>query len=275
MHSTLASVISCEEMDFSTSLISRSVVNDFAAEYELTPPMNVTRTASAAFTVEFDSEEELREEHRANLSMSGLRLATTEAVALNATLLVTLRGPGGGESFARATVVANLPDGIALAIDGNPDEHLARLLAKPTEESSDDTPEKKQNIWDRIRALSQMEKLLLAVKANRTERALLLQDNDPRVLLSLLRNPRLTVDEVARLAKSSFLTYQIADVIMKTGQWMASLDVRLGLIHNAKTPPAFALRILPTLPESEVRSIARGGMNMALKTAALRQLQGR
>ncbi|MBV9184796.1 MAG: hypothetical protein JO093_04220, partial [Acidobacteria bacterium] len=56
---------------------------------------------------------------------------------------------------------------------------------------------------------------------------------------------------------------------------MANLDVRLGLIHNAKTPPAFALRILPTLPESEVRSIARGGSNMALKTAALRQLQGR
>jgi hypothetical protein len=237
--------------------------------------MKVTRTASAAFTVEFGSEDELREEHRANLSMSGLRLATTETVALNATLLLTLRGPWGGESFARATVVANLPGAIALAIDGNPDEHLARLLTKPPDDSSDDTPEKKQNIWDRIRALSQMEKLLLAVKADRTERALLLQDNDPRVLLSILRNPRLTVDEVARLAKSSFLNYQVADVIIKTGQWMANLDVRLGLIHNAKTPPAFALRILPTLPESEVRSIARGGTNMALKTAALRQLQGR
>src|SRR5258706_14665459 len=91
--------------------------------------MKVTRTASAAFTVEFESEDELREEQRANLSMGGLRLATTETVALNATLLVTLRGPWGGESFARATVVAILPDAIALAIDGNPDEHLARLLA--------------------------------------------------------------------------------------------------------------------------------------------------
>jgi hypothetical protein len=237
--------------------------------------MKVTRTASAAFTAEFESEDELREEHRANLSMGGLRLATTEVVALNATLLVTLRGPWGGESFARATVVAILPDAIALAIDGNAGEHLTRLMVKPADESPDESPEKKQNIWDRVRALSQIEKLLLAVKADRTERALLLQDNDPRVLLSLLRNPRLTVDEVARLAKCSFLNYQVADVIIKTGQWMANLDVRLGLIHNAKTPPAFALRILPTLPESEVRSIARGGSNMALKTAALRQLQGR
>jgi len=238
--------------------------------------MKVTRTASAAFTVEFDNEDELREEHRANLSLGGLRVVTSEAAALNATLLVTLRGPWGSETFARATVVAILPDGMALAIDGNAEEHFARLMTRSdADASADESQEKKQNIWDRVRALSQMEKLLLAVKADRTERALLLQDNDPRVLLSLLRNPRLTVDEVARLAKSSFLTYQVADVIIKTGQWMANLDVRLGLIHNAKTPPAFALRILPTLPESEVRSIARGGMNMALKTAALRQLQGR
>ena len=114
--------------------------------------MNVTRTTSAAFTVAFETEDELREEHRANLSMGGLRLVTSEAVALNATLLLTLRGPWGGESFARATVVANLPDGIALAIDGDPDEHLARLLAKPADDSSDETIEKRQNIWDRIRA---------------------------------------------------------------------------------------------------------------------------
>ena len=56
---------------------------------------------------------------------------------------------------------------------------------------------------------------------------------------------------------------------------MGSLDVRLALVHNPKTPPAFALRILPTLPDSDVRSIARAGTSMALKTAALRRLQGK
>jgi len=232
--------------------------------------MKVARTASAAFTVEFESEDELREEHRANLSMGGLRLVTSEIVALNATLLVTLRGPWGGETFVKATVVAALADGIALALDANAAELLQRLLVKPAAE-----PAQPGSPWERMRGLTQTEKLLLAVKADRSERALLLQDNDPRVLLSLLRNPRITVDEIVRVAKSSYLNYQIADVILQTGQWMASLDVRLGLIHNAKTPPAFALRILPTLPESEVRNIARGGTTMALKTAALRQLQRR
>lgn len=234
--------------------------------------MRVTCTNATSFTVEFESEEELRAEHTTNLVHSALRLPTAEKVAPYTPLVVTLRGPFGGEASVKATAMATLPDGIALAVEGDPEEHLSLLLQKPPEE---ETTEKPQNTWDRMRDLSQMEKLLLAVKADRTERSLLLQDNDPRVLLSLLRNPRLTVDEVVRLAKSSFLTYQIAEVIMKASQWMASLDVRLGLIHNPKTPQAFALRILPTLPEAEVRTIARAGTSMALKQAALRKLQGK
>lgn len=252
--------------------------------------MRVTRTASAAFTAEFESEEELREEHRLNLSIGALRLPTGERAPLHTSLLVTLRGPWGGEAFVKATVVAMLPDGLALMVDGDPDAHLERLLVRPetpaqperadaaepeTEESTSSAdPEKRESLWNRMRSLSQMEKLMLAPKADRTERALLLQENDPRILLSLLRNPRITVDEVARIAKSSFINFQVVELIMKTGQWMSGLEVRVALIHNPKTPQAFALRILPTLPDTEVRNIARSGTNMALKQAALRKIQG-
>lgn len=246
--------------------------------------MRIQRTASAAFTVEFKSEDELREEHRKNLAHGALLLATAESVPLNATLLLTLRGPWGGEAFAKATAVALLPDGVALSIDGDADAMLQRLLIKPAASEPEPAPEsesesesqaKNQSAWDRMRGLTQMEKLLLAVKADRSERALLVQDNDPRVLLSLLRNPRLTVDEVVRIAKSSFITFQVAEVIMKAAQWMASLEVRQALIYNPKTPPAFSMRILPTLPEMDVRAIARAGTNMQLKQAALRRLQGK
>src|SRR5712691_3038592 len=186
--------------------------------------MIVTRTANAAFTAEFETEQELRDEHRSNLSVGGLRLPTAETIPPNTVLIVTLRGPWGADVVLKATVVAQLPDGIAVAIDGDTSAMLDRLLTKPamTIEAPDGTDENDQkSSWDRIRGLSQIEKLLLAVKADRTERAVLVQDNDPRVLLSVLRNPRLTVEEVVRIAKSSFLNYQIADVIMKTGQWMA------------------------------------------------------
>lgn len=240
--------------------------------------MNASRTAPTEFWAQFESEEELQEEHRTNLSLGALRLPTSESVPLYTSLTVTLRGPWEGEVEVKATVVALLAGGLALAIDGDPEERLRRLMEGRQSDLSGATGSPvphHESAWDRMRSLSQMEKILLAVKADRTDRALLLQDNDPRVLLSLLRNPRLTVDEVVRLAKSPYLTFQIAEVIMKATQWMSSLDVRLGLIHNPKTPPPFSLRILPTLPEAEVRAIARAGTSMALKQAALRRLQGK
>ncbi|HET7712451.1 MAG TPA: hypothetical protein VFL80_11025 [Thermoanaerobaculia bacterium] len=240
--------------------------------------MIVQRIAATTFTVEFENEQELRDEHRLNLSFGALRLPAPETVALHSLLQITLRGPWAGEIQMEGRVVAALPDGIAVAFERDPDEILAALLERPEEDAPAEeqlSSGKSQNSWERVRSLSQMEKILLAAKADRTERALLIQDNDPRVLLSILRNPRLTIEEVARLAKSPFLTYQIADVIMQTGHWMGNLEVRMALIYNPKTPQAFSLRILPTLPDSEVRNIARGGMSMALKQAALRRLQSK
>lgn len=228
--------------------------------------MQVTCTSPGAYTIAFESEDELREEHRTNLAVGGVRLATADALPLHSTVELTLRGPAGAETAMKAMVVAPLPDGVALMFEGGGDGLLEKLLA---------TREKTQPLADRLRELPRVQKIILATKADRTERAILIQDNDPQVLSSLLKNPRITIDEVVRVAKSAFLSYQTAEVIMKTGQFMASIDVRVALIHNAKTPPQFALRILPTLPESEVRTIARGAAtSMALKQAALKRLQG-
>lgn len=235
--------------------------------------MQVTRTGSLAFKVEFETEDELREEYRTNLSMGGLRLLTDEKVALFSAVSLTLCGPWGGSVPVKASVVAPLQGGLALAIEGNADQILAALLSNPAD-TPEEVEQKDPNLWERLRNLTRTEKTMLASKAERTERAVLLQDNDPQVLYYILKNPRLTVDEVIRIAKSPFLNYQVAELLMKNTLWFANLDVRVALIHNAKTPPPFALRILPTLPESEVRTISRGAAtSMALKQAALRRLQ--
>lgn len=242
--------------------------------------MRTIRTGPQAFTVELESEEELAAEARTNLSAGGLRLPTREKLAIFTRLSLVLRLAGGGEAAATATVVAPLADGFALALDGDTAPLVEALRAVPdvpgeevVDEGTDDA--RQQSVWDRLRSLSRMEKLLLAAKADRVERAILAQDSDPQVLYSILKNPRLTADEVIRIAKSPFLTFQTAETIMKSTQWLSNLEVRVALVHNAKTPPAFAMRLLHTLPESEVRTISRGAAtSMALKVAALKKLQG-
>jgi len=235
--------------------------------------MKAARTGPGRYLVEFETEEELREEHQTSLAHGGLRLPAVEKPALFSKVEVVLRGPHGAEVSVTGTVVAPLPDGVALAIEGDAEAILEAVLAAPAAEP--DLDERDRSNWDRLRALSRTEKLLLAPKADRTERLVFVLDHDPQVLYSLLKNPRITVDEVVRIAKSAYLVYQTAELILKTSQWAANSDVRVALVHNPKTPPLFALRILPTLPEGEVKVIARGAAtSMALKQAALKRLQG-
>jgi hypothetical protein len=244
----------------------------------------VRKIAAREFEVAFESEDELRAEHAANLVHRGLRLVTAEQIAPFTPVVLELRLEGRGSAKVKATVVAPLPGALALTIEAAPAALLKTLLAEPEPETQPEADETDNsggekdaaNLWDRVRALSHLERRMLAPKATRQERAILTQDSDSVVLNALLKNPRITIDEVVRVAKSAFITYQTVDVMMKTTQWNSNLDLRVALIHNAKTPQTFCMRILPTLPESEVRVISRGAAtSMALKTAALKILQSR
>jgi len=149
--------------------------------------MKAARTGPGRYLVEFETEEELREEHRTSLAHGGLRLPAVETPGLFSKVEVVLRGPLGGETTVTGTVVAPLPDGVALAFEGDGGAILEALLAvPPTEPDLDETD---RSTWDRLRALSRTEKLLFAPKADRTERLVLVQDHDPQVVYALLKNP--------------------------------------------------------------------------------------
>lgn len=232
--------------------------------------MKVAHTAANSFLVEFESEEEFRAEYEANLSARGLSLATTESFPVFSALSLTLRLAGRKDVAARASVVAVLPGAVALSLETRPEDILAALGAPPAT-PDEDAPA--GTVWDRLRAMSRNEKVLYAAKAERPERLVLVQDNDPQVLFYLLKNPRIGVEEVARVAKSPYLTYQVAEVILKTSQWSNHPEVKIALVHNPKTPPAMALKVLPGLPKPEIAKIARGAaVSQALKQAALKLL---
>ncbi|MEO8503871.1 MAG: hypothetical protein ABI609_08255 [Acidobacteriota bacterium] len=240
------------------------------------------RRGPLSFGVEFESEEELRAEERTNLAAGGLFLRTSEALPPFASIELVLGLAGGRESVLKASVVGNPPGALALHLEGDPAAIVAALLPLPVataKEPAGDIGEAEVaasgTLWDRLRAMTPPQKMLLAPKAERALRALMIQDSDPMLLFSLLKNPRLGLDEVVRIAKSSYLGFQAAELILKTPQWSGNLDVRVALIHNPKLPLPIALRILPSLPDNEVRTIAKGAAtSSALKQAALRKVIG-
>lgn len=234
--------------------------------------MRTERTGPAAFLVEFADEDELAAEERAHLAFGGLVVACDEPLAPRTPVELLLRVADGEEVSVGAQVVAPMAGGLALHLEGNPAEILEALRVAPESEDDEAT---RTSLWERLRGMTPPQKMLLAPKADRVTRALLVQESDPQILFALLKNPRLSIDEVVRVAKSSFLSFQAAELILKTSPWFSNLDVRLALVHNPRTPLPFALRILQTLPDHEVRPIAKGAAtSMALKQAALRKIQG-
>ena len=231
--------------------------------------MRVTVDQSGSAVVEFESEAELDAEYESDISAGGLHIPTDVRLLEFTPVRLMLRLEGGGETMVEAFVVRQLATGLAVAIEGEPEAIVAALRARPAERGP--AEREQQSTWDRIRSLTRNEKLMLAPKTDRNERLMLAQDSDPQVLYSLLRNPRITNEEVARIARSTQLPAQAADLILKTAQWSASLDVRLALVNNARTPTQLALKILPTLPEREIRQIAKAtAVSQPLKQAALR-----
>lgn len=230
--------------------------------------MKVTANACDHFVVEFESEQELQTEYENNISAGGLLIAATAEIAAFAAIQLTLKLVEGGEAQVPAMVVRVMDTGFAVTLEAKPDEILSALLTKPESKA---TAQTEQNSWDRVRNLSRVEKLLLAPKADRSERTVLLQDNDAQVLYSLLKNPRITNEEVIRIARSPLLAAAAADLIAKTTTWASNSEVRSALVHNPRTPTPLALKLLPTLPEPDIRQIAKSSaVSQALKQAALR-----
>lgn len=246
--------------------------------------LKVTNESIESFTVEFESDEELRREFETNLSAGGLLLSSTERPAEMSTIQLNLSLSGGGSFMSSATVVRLFEGAFAVSIEANPQEILSRLIARPDESAQKDakdeteelTSEKRESVWDRIRAKPYSEKIILATKADRTERAVLIQENDPQILYYLLKNPRITTEEVLRIARLTSISVNVADQIAKTIQWSSNQEIRSALVNNPRTSPSLALKLLPTLPESEIRHIAKStAVSQGLKQAAVRILMTR
>ena len=246
--------------------------------------MKITRESADIFTVEFESAEELQHEFETNLSAGGLLLSSPEKPAEMSAIQLNLKLTEGGSFTTGATVVRLFEGAFAVSIEANPREILSSLTATPDalsqQDATDDleelTTEKRASVWDRVRALPYAEKIILATKTDRSERAVLIQENDPQILYYLLKNPRITTEEVLRIARMTSISAMAADLIAKTTQWSTNQEIRSALVNNPRTAPSLALKLLPTLSEREIRQIAKStAVSQSLKQAAVKILLNR
>ena len=96
----------------------------------------------------------------------------------------------------------------------------------------------------------------LAMKGSREERAILIRDPNKLVSVAVLSSPKMSEPEVESIAKMASISEEILRIIANTRGWMKRYGIVVALARNPKTPVAISMNLLSRLTEKDVRAIS-------------------
>jgi hypothetical protein len=124
------------------------------------------------------------------------------------------------------------------------------------EEAAGDDKKQSGNLHERLRGLTLAQQIKLAHHGEVSERVVLERLYGKAVWEALLRNPRLTGPEVARIARMGSLPRPMMEIIVGNGGWLQIPEVRRALLTNPRLATDQILRILRMLPKHELKLAA-------------------
>lgn len=135
------------------------------------------------------------------------------------------------------------------------------------------TGEEEKNLFKRVSAMSVVQKIKLAMIGNREARNILINDSNKVVLKCVIKNPRITEEEVMSLASSKTVSDEILREISNKKEWTKNYNIQRCLVFNPKTPVPVGIKYLKFMREKDVKILASSrAVSNALRSAAVRRL---
>jgi hypothetical protein len=113
-----------------------------------------------------------------------------------------------------------------------------------------------RSVYRRILTLNTAQKAILAMKGGREERVILVRDTNKVVALSVLKNPRLTEQEVEKIAMMRNVSDEVLRHVGNNREWAKSYQVVNALVRNPKTPPGVSSNFIPRLVNRDLKQLA-------------------
>jgi hypothetical protein len=103
----------------------------------------------------------------------------------------------------------------------------------------------------------------------------LLSDPHPLVIRQLLENPRLTEDDVVRIAARRPVRPEAVTALARSERWLKRPRVRLAILLNPGSPPNVAMPLLAACTRGELVEIVHGSDTSKVLRATARELLAR
>jgi len=106
-----------------------------------------------------------------------------------------------------------------------------------------------------LSSLPIVERMKLAMKGTRSQRAQLIRDSNKIVAAAVLSSPKLTETEVEAFSKMANVTEEVLRTISMNRAWMKNYGVVVGLTRNPKTPPGISMHLVQRLNERDLKML--------------------
>jgi hypothetical protein len=124
----------------------------------------------------------------------------------------------------------------------------------PPEATEDDADQQRR--LQRLATMSVMQKMKVAMRGTREERALLIRDPNRMVSAAVLSSPKLTENEIESFARMANVGEEVLRVIGMNRSWVKNYSVAANLVRNPKTPIAMSLTLMHRLNDKDVAKLA-------------------
>lgn len=155
-----------------------------------------------------------------------------------------------------------------------------KTAVKPAETVSDEVAAQaggdQYNIYKMAAAMSMGQKVKAALTGNKSAREYFVKDANRLISSAVLKNPRVTEDEVLKITASKNTTDDMLRQIARHKEWVKEYNIKLGLVMNPKTPPAISMKLLDGLYEKDLTAVAKSkGVPSVITSAARRKLDAK
>lgn len=145
--------------------------------------------------------------------------------------------------------------------EGPSADEILSEFQMPEGEGAEATPPMEEGVRlslsKRIMAMNVSEKIKLATKGNKEARGILIRDSNKLVSVAVIRSPRITDGEVLAQAQNKIVIDEVLRVIYSNREWLRKYAIKLALVKNPKVPQGVSMRLLSTLHEHDVKSLAK------------------
>ena len=138
-----------------------------------------------------------------------------------------------------------------------PAEGLASARDRDSDRANDEADEDAESEDDRqaLSSLPIVERMKLAMKGTRSQRAQLIRDSNKIVAAAVLSSPKLTETEVEAFSKMANVAEEVLRAISMNRAWMKNYGVVTGLTRNPKTPPGISMHLVQRLNERDLKML--------------------